>query len=105
MPNISYFRKLSAHIKGHFRKRWYKQKVNRANRKRLRQARDIEDHRDNRSTLGRSTDMAQYIYLIRDKATNEVLAACTHYRDAVEAILRYESHLRHSNKKQYAKHL
>lgn len=26
--------------------RWYKQKKNRANRKRLRQARDIEDHCD-----------------------------------------------------------
>ena len=40
------FKRLGTWLKGHFRKRWYKQKVHRANRKRLHQSRDMEDYRD-----------------------------------------------------------
>ena len=44
--NVPAFKRLATWMGGHFRKRWYKQKKHRANRKRLRQARDIENHKD-----------------------------------------------------------
>jgi hypothetical protein len=45
MSNKSAFSRLATHLIG-LRKRWYKQYTHRRNRKRLRQSRDIENHRD-----------------------------------------------------------
>jgi hypothetical protein len=44
--NVPEFKRLARWMGGHFRKRWYKRKKHRGNRKRLRQARDIENHCD-----------------------------------------------------------
>lgn len=47
MSNKSAFSRLGTHLKN-LRKRWYKQYVNRRNRRSVRQSRDIEHHQDKR---------------------------------------------------------
>ena len=46
MPNVPSFSKLGSWIKGHFRKKWYKTYTHKRNRKKLRQARDPQEHHD-----------------------------------------------------------
>lgn len=48
MPNVPAFSKLGTWLKGHFRKGWYKTYTHKRNRKKLRQARDLQDHQDKR---------------------------------------------------------